>query len=68
MKLYLLTSDNHQRYAGSMAEVRSAKTEMTATYQVKKSAITVETVEVKTGKKDLLNLLNELCIKGEQHE
>lgn len=61
MKLYLLTADNYQRYAGSMAEVRLAKTEMTATYQVKKSAITVETVEVKTGKKDLLNLLNELC-------
>lgn len=63
MKLYLVKAGIHQRYAGSMADVSLKKAEMSAKYQVNKKQITVEDVEIKTSKPDLLLILNSLCEK-----
>lgn len=65
MKLYLVKCEGGKRYAGSAAGVREKKVELMAAHNVKKAAITVEDVEIKTSKPELLETLNNLCKENE---
>lgn len=65
MKLYLVKCEGGKRYAGSAAQVREKKVELMAAHDVKKAAITVEDVEIKTSKPELLETLNTLCKENE---
>ncbi len=65
MKLYLVKAGKSQRYAGSMTEVRALKAELAVSTKTNKKLITVEDVEVKVSKPELLTLLNDLCKRGE---
>lgn len=65
MKLYVVKCVAGKRYAGSQTEVRSHRADLVEKFKVKKSEVTVEEVEVKTSKPELLSLINDLCKEAE---
>lgn len=67
MRCYLVTvpavKDGKQpkRYAGTQADARKVREELVEEFDVKKSSITIEEVEVPTAKAELLAFINGLC-------
>lgn len=49
-----------RRFAGTKADASKVRQEMVDAYEVKKSSITIEEIDIPTGKEGLLGFLNAL--------
>ena len=56
------------RYAGTQADARAKRDELMAQFDVKKSAVETEEVEVPVAKSELLEIINELASKADAVE
>ena len=56
------------RYAGTQADARAKRDELMAQFDVKKSAVETEEVEVPVAKSELLEFINELASKADAVE
>lgn len=70
MRAYQVTVKNGDkvlgtRFAGTQAESRSTRDELVTQFDVKKSAVEIEEVEIPTAKPDLLVWVNELSTRSD---
>lgn len=56
------------RYGSTQADARAKRDELVAQFNVKKSAVSIEEVEIPVAKGDLLDFINELSAKADAVE
>ena len=61
MNLHKVTGFGFTRYAGSQGEATKIRMALAEEHDLKKNSMTIEPVEVPTGKAGLLEVLNELA-------
>jgi hypothetical protein len=62
MRAYKVEAEGHGfRFGSTQADARAKRDELVEKFEVKKSKVTIEEVEIPTGKADLLEFVNNLA-------